>query len=261
MLKKLIPVLIGGASYIAPHAIGNWAAKQIQVPRRKLKGKNQLPEPDAFWQLDQGCVRLWGSSEQPVALLIHGWEGHHSQLHSIGSALLRKGFDVVMVDPPAHGDAAGDRASPQHFADTLKAVEKLVGPIQLLIGHSMGGLAATLAINQGLAVPYLVTVSTPADAGSTITGVADWLPVYAQGNRSFRGNPDCRGRYAYYVGLFPRRDADYPRSRRSLCSCPSCTANQEKLSTRRAVSDGGAGALASSSRQRVARENSTLCGR
>ncbi|MCK7597757.1 alpha/beta hydrolase [Microbulbifer sp. CAU 1566] len=175
MLYKILPVLIGSASYIAPRTIGQWAAKQIQVPRRKYKSQNRLPQADDTWQLEQGCVRRWGSKAEPVVLLIHGWEGHHSQLHSIASALRDNGYAVVIVEPPAHGDGAGERASPQHFADILNAAADIVGPIELLLGHSMGGLAATLAISQGLKTSHLVTISAPADAASTINGVSDWL--------------------------------------------------------------------------------------
>ena len=177
MLDKIVPTVIGSASHIAPRAIGNWAAKQVQLPRRKITGRSQLQKPDETWSLDQGFVRRWGSGAEPIALLIHGWEGHHTQLHTLGSALRNHGYSVVLVDPPAHGDASGDRASPQHFAEILKRAAKIVGPIKLLIGHSMGGLSATLAVSQGLEVSHLVTISAPADAASTINGVAGWLKL------------------------------------------------------------------------------------
>lgn len=188
MLNRLVPALIGGASHIAPRTIGNWAATQVQIPRRTRKGRAMLAEPDSLWHRQQGCFRRWGSSTQPVALMIHGWEGHHSQLHIIGSALRRKGFAVVTVDPPAHGDADGDKASPQHFADALKAAAAIVGPIKLLVGHSMGGLAATLAVRQGLDASHLVTISAPADVASTITGIADWLRLSPAARRYMRDN-------------------------------------------------------------------------
>jgi len=177
MLQKIVPALIGGASHIAPRMIGNWAAKQIQVPRRKLTGRSQLPQPDETLELDQAYVRRWGLTGQPTALLIHGWEGHHSQLHTLGGALREKGYSVVLVDPPAHGDAGGERASPQHFADALKRAVDILGPIKLLIGHSMGGLSATLAVSQRLQASHLITIAAPADVASTINGLSDWLKL------------------------------------------------------------------------------------
>lgn len=177
MLHKVMPAVIGGASHVAPRLVGHWAAKQIQVPRRKRTGLSQLPTPDETWDTDRGYIRRWGPTGQPVALLIHGWEGHHSQLHTLGGRLRQQGYSVVMVDPPAHGDAGGERASPQHFADALKSAAGIVGPVKLLIGHSMGGLSATLAVSQGLEASHLVTIAAPADVASTINGLAGWLKL------------------------------------------------------------------------------------
>lgn len=186
MFYKIVPAVIGGASHIAPRAIGHWAAKQTQIPRRRHSGHSLLPEPDKIWKLDQGYIRRWGPAGQPLALLIHGWEGHHTQLHALAGTLLKNGYSAVMVDPPAHGDAGGERASPQHFADALKSAANTVEPIRLLIGHSMGGLAATLAVSQGLQVSHLVTIAAPADVASTIDGLADWLKLSRAAQRHMR---------------------------------------------------------------------------
>lgn len=211
MQKQLLPWLVGFASHIAPRTIGDWAAHQFQMPRRRISAQGRLHDADETFHGEHCSFRRWGAHEQPQALLVHGWEGHHSQLHSLGNALLEGGYSVTLVDPPAHGDAGGKRASPQHFANAIREAADKVGAVEILIGHSMGGLAAALAIQQGLAASQLVMISAPSGVESTIETVADWLRLSSPARRrmlhsieAFAGLPvsalDSRTTLANYRG-------------------------------------------------------------
>jgi pimeloyl-ACP methyl ester carboxylesterase len=63
------------------------------------------------------------------------------------------------VDQPAHGYSDGARANVVDFACILFAVAARLGPPAGLVGHSLGGLAAALALREGFAASRVVLVA------------------------------------------------------------------------------------------------------
>jgi pimeloyl-ACP methyl ester carboxylesterase len=108
-------------------------------------------------------------------MLLHGWERHQTQFHALGLALISAGYSVIIIQPPGHRGVKGERSSPAHFARALTAVIEDIGPPQLVVGHSMGGLAALLAGNQGASISCLATVGAPSDMATKIKEIANRL--------------------------------------------------------------------------------------
>ncbi len=106
-------------------------------------------------------VSLWGKG--PAVYLLHGWGGRSSQWGSFIEPLVRAGYTAVALDAPGHGDSPASRTSILHFAAALAAVVESVGPARALIGHSLGGAAASLAMRRGLSIERAVFVGVPAD--------------------------------------------------------------------------------------------------
>ena len=81
--------------------------------------------------------------------------------------LRRRGFRAVLFDCPAHGDSAGTRTSLIACAHAVREVAEALGPIQFVVAHSLGGLAALLAGGGGPPMPRpypfsgYVLVATP----------------------------------------------------------------------------------------------------
>ncbi len=90
----------------------------------------------------------------PVALLAHGVTASKETLFRLGEALAAAGFDAYAVDLPGHG------ASPRPFAvgenaATLSEAAKVVGPVDVFVGHSMGAYAGAGAMREGGLAPRL----------------------------------------------------------------------------------------------------------
>ena len=82
-----------------------------------------------------------------TAVLIHGMMSDHRAWHRVAADLRGAGYRVVAVDLAGHGASPrARRYSPRAWADdvveTLEPV--LDGPPDLLMGHSLGGLVASL---------------------------------------------------------------------------------------------------------------------
>lgn len=104
----------------------------------------------------------WGEGDR-IALLVHGIMADHRTWRRVGPALAERGYRVIAVDLRGHGasgrGAGGrDAYTPQLFADDL--VETLPHGAELAIGHSLGGLTLSLAVER--LAPRRAVYSDPA---------------------------------------------------------------------------------------------------
>ena len=82
-----------------------------------------------------------------TAVLIHGMMSDHSAWHRVAAELQDDGYRVVTVDLAGHGASPRSRRySPRAWADdVIETIEPLLnGPPELVMGHSLGGLVASL---------------------------------------------------------------------------------------------------------------------
>jgi pimeloyl-ACP methyl ester carboxylesterase len=170
----------GWSRYVAPRLAERWAFQRFMTPRRR-----RLPDSDGaiLAEARRLDVRLgaqgdrlntWQWGEGPAVLLVHGWEGWAAQLAAFVPPLVEQGFSVVAFDAPAHGSSPGARASLRSFALAAESVARRVGNLQGLIGHSLGGLAAMLALRGGLRAESAVIIAPPSP-GSHFSGFARLL--------------------------------------------------------------------------------------
>ncbi|MBG6141751.1 alpha/beta fold hydrolase [Longispora fulva] len=111
-------------------------------------------------------VESWG--EGPIVYLLHGWGGWRGQFGGFLGPLLDAGFRVVALDAPGHGDSAPGafgkgRGLLPELSVALTRVVEAVGPAHAVIGHSLGGSAAAIAVLDGLRTEHLVLVAAAAD--------------------------------------------------------------------------------------------------
>jgi pimeloyl-ACP methyl ester carboxylesterase len=81
----------------------------------------------------------------PLVLLVHGWGGRASQMSLLAKAIAERGFTVVAVDAPGHGDG---RSTSDIFQMTA-AIESLVdrfGQPTAVVAHSLGSMATVRAL-------------------------------------------------------------------------------------------------------------------
>jgi pimeloyl-ACP methyl ester carboxylesterase/ribosomal protein S18 acetylase RimI-like enzyme len=89
---------------------------------------------------DQVQVYEWGRGDRTV-LILHGWGSRVSRFAPMASALAERGWRVLAFDAPGHGLSPGSSSSLPQFMAAMDAVATQLGPVQALIGHSLGGLA------------------------------------------------------------------------------------------------------------------------
>jgi pimeloyl-ACP methyl ester carboxylesterase len=132
------------------------------TPRKRARGKY----PDIFetgqplsFRLDGHRVRghrwqpysdaLLTDTDAPKKVLIaHGFESSSRSFEGYIRALLKKGYEVVAFDAPAHGASGGRRLFIDSYTRMLAYIEENYGPFQSWLGHSLGGLALTLSLEE-----------------------------------------------------------------------------------------------------------------
>ncbi len=103
----------------------------------------------------------WGTQGNPVAVVVHGWSGRATQFHKFIQPLVKKGFQVIGFDAPAHGLSEGKSTNIKEFYEVLTHIEKNMGEIKIGIGHSFGGVSLLYAIKEGLQLENVVMISSP----------------------------------------------------------------------------------------------------
>ncbi|MFD5557266.1 alpha/beta fold hydrolase [Streptomyces sp. NPDC127068] len=99
----------------------------------------------------------WGTGDR-TAVLVHGIMSDHRTWRRVGPALAARGYRVIGVDLRGHGGSGRGEYGAQLFADDL--VETLPSGIELALGHSLGALALSLAVER--LAPARAVYSDPA---------------------------------------------------------------------------------------------------
>ncbi|GAA1740134.1 alpha/beta hydrolase [Isoptericola hypogeus] len=155
----------------------------------------------------------WGEPDAPAVLLAHGWQSRASRLAALVDALEGAGLAVVSFDGVAHGDSTGRHMSAVEHVAAIRAVQEVEGRFAGVVGHSIGGLAAGLALHDGLAADRYVAVAaqTGADAlAETFLRLAGMPPALHDRfcehvARTYPGNvPDLRSRVDLTAHPAPR---------------------------------------------------------
>ena len=181
-------VALRTSSALAPGLAGLWAERLFLTPPRP-----RLPQSTFFDFLDAhaGFVEhrgrslatwRWGPQDAPAVLLAHGWGGHAAQMRGFVQPLLSAGYRVIAYDQPAHGLSEGRLTGLPDFAGAIGAVATWHGNVRHVIAHSLGGVAAALAIAQaqsnsakGLSIERAVLISPPSDLVGYSRRFARWL--------------------------------------------------------------------------------------
>jgi pimeloyl-ACP methyl ester carboxylesterase len=152
-----------GASRIAPGLTSALAARLFRTTRRSSPrpGEREVLT-DAQGSRIAG-MQVWSWGEGPIVLLVHGWNGRSTQLGSLISPLVARGYRVVAFDALGHGDSDGTQSSLPEFANCIRQVADELGEIYAIVAHSLGGAATMFALAYGLKAERAVFISPPAD--------------------------------------------------------------------------------------------------
>lgn len=87
------------------------------------------------------------SSEKKV-LLLHGHESSAVNFDHYVTPLVKKRYEVVAFDAPAHGKSEGKMINAIDYKNYILEVIHQFGPFTSFISHSFGGLALSLALEE-----------------------------------------------------------------------------------------------------------------
>lgn len=168
----------------------------FRPPAPPSVGRRRRHVPTGGWPLSWhlpaiGSVRGWefGPDDGPVALLVHGWGGWWEQLAAHVEPLVALGFRVVAVDCPGHGSSrprgVGRRAATvPEMAGVIAAVAGRVGPVRIVVTHSLGTMATVRSLTaHGLQCDAVVTIAPAIAAAPALTTFLSALGLGAASRR------------------------------------------------------------------------------
>ncbi|MDP1823771.1 MAG: alpha/beta fold hydrolase [Archangium sp.] len=163
---RLLNGLVSLAERVAPawveeKAFGLWAR-----PRRTPAKWGQALSGARAFRLEAGGAALaaweWNvNGPHGSALLVHGWSGNASQLSSFVEPLVQRGYHVVAMDLPAHGQTAGNFATVPLLAHTVAELGQRLRP-RIVVAHSLGATSTGYALTKGLRPERLALLAPPA---------------------------------------------------------------------------------------------------
>lgn len=168
MILKLIRLAFQVGGRLAPPIAGRIAYKLWLTPTRHKTPSSEKEALDTadikYIQINDNSIATfsWGKSG-PTVLLVHGWSGRGTQMGSFVQPLINAGYRVMSFDAPAHGKSSGKQTNLYQVADTLVALQHHFGSFDAVISHSFGGPCVATAIQHGLEIKRLVSISPPAN--------------------------------------------------------------------------------------------------
>jgi hypothetical protein len=97
-------------------------------------------------------IYRYGTSHKKNSYLVHGWSGRGTQLFKIADELLKSGYSTISFDAPAHGKSPGRNTLMPEFIETILELEQQLGPFEVAIGHSLGGMSLLNSLKKGLKI-------------------------------------------------------------------------------------------------------------
>lgn len=186
---RALRLVVATLARVAPAVAERHAARLFLTPRRRpprhpdLRRALDVTAPDhpadaptreMTLQLGGGTVALTRWGHGPRVLLVHGWEGDAADMAPMAAALVRAGFEAVLVDFPAHGRSTGRTTNLVEWMWTIRALEGELGPLRAIVAHSFGGAAVALAMGE---------LGVPADGAVLVAPAAspwDYLHQFAR---------------------------------------------------------------------------------
>ncbi len=119
--------------------------------RNKKKIPKVFEEAEKLkFDIQGNMVRGWRFNHpaERKVLILHGYESSVINFDRYIKPLIKKGYEVLAFDAPAHGRSGGKKITAPLYKATIQKINKLYGPVQSYMAHSFGGLAVSLALEE-----------------------------------------------------------------------------------------------------------------
>jgi pimeloyl-ACP methyl ester carboxylesterase len=112
----------------------------------------------------------WNHPSEKKILILHGFESSVINFERYVRPLVKKGYEVLAFDAPAHGRSTGKSINVLTYKNMVQYIYEHYGPVRSFIAHSFGGLSVSLALE---AMPHdghfkLVLIAPAAETKTAI---------------------------------------------------------------------------------------------
>lgn len=121
---------------------------------------------------DKRITTYLGGAPPFKVLLVHGWSGRASQFLHIAEGLKKAGISYISFTAPAHGTSSDKRTHMLEFAECIEHLNRMYGPFDSIIGHSLGGTAIMNSMTLGVKTNNVVLIGSHATVSQTIEDFA-----------------------------------------------------------------------------------------
>lgn len=163
-----------------------WAAEKaftlFCTPLVKTKRKEEPKHAEALaFTVNNNIIRghRWNHPQSKKVLLLHGFSSSAFKFDRYVSPLVKKGYEVLSFDAPAHGNSEGISTNALEYAGMIQKVNELYGPVTGYIAHSFGGIGLSLAMEN---MPHdaqtkIVFIAPATETTSAIDGALAMLNI------------------------------------------------------------------------------------
>ncbi|MBP9097285.1 MAG: alpha/beta hydrolase [Ferruginibacter sp.] len=165
-----------------------WAAQQafrlFCTPMMKSTYKGKIIPPHAErlqFSFNGSLIKgfRFNHPQKKKVMLLHGFSSSAFNFFKYVEPLEHKGYEVLAFDAPAHGESEGNTVNAVDYSEMIKKVINLYGPVDAFIGHSFGGIAISLAIEQ---LPHdantkIVLIAPATETVTAIEGAFNMLGI------------------------------------------------------------------------------------
>ncbi len=110
----------------------------------------------------------WNHPAPRKALILHGFESSATNFDRYVKPLVKKGYEVLAFDAPAHGRSGSKQINAPLYKKMILEVNKQYGPVKSFMAHSFGGLAVCLALEEiSHTIDYRLVLVVPATETTT----------------------------------------------------------------------------------------------
>lgn len=150
----------------------------------------------------------WNRGGHKRVLIVHGFNSSVVKFDRYIKPLIKKGYEVLAFDAPAHGYSSGKTLNAVVFKDVIITIHKEYGPVKSFMGHSFGGLAICLALEEiEHNDDYRVVLIAPATESKT--AIDNFFSF-------FKLSDDVRKEFDEYIYKLKNKPADWYSVSRSI---------------------------------------------
>ncbi|MBS1918763.1 MAG: alpha/beta fold hydrolase [Bacteroidetes bacterium] len=129
----------------------------------------------------------WNKDGYKRVLITHGFNSTISKYGDYIRQFIDKGYEVLAFDAPAHGRSTGKQINAVIYKEMILFINEHYGPIQSFMGHSFGGLALSLALEE---IPHnenfrLVLIAPATESKTAIDFFFSFMKLNADVRKEF----------------------------------------------------------------------------